>query len=239
MTTSGNHEALPGWRPTSLRKTTLLGFALVSVACIVALAVLFAFSHAHNGLCTVDMNLHYLWTYVPTLFFTICGACWSRVAYRVLQMQPWRMILRANGSMSEALLVDYVTPIPLASLFKAIKAKHLLVAMALLTTMSLQLITVLSTSLFGIEYLLLQRDVTIRLLDSITGVDHDFSAVGGGPDLTIYSIQNTNLTFPEGTTSLHAVPRLSYPQGTLSPQSQSLHLQNHTDRGHGQTRMPP
>jgi Protein of unknown function (DUF3433) len=212
-----NYETLPGWRPTSLRKTTFLASALASVACIVTLAALFALSRANNGLRTVDIHLHYLWTYIPTLFFTIAGACWSMVAYRVLQLQPWRMILQGQGSMSEALLVDYVTPNPLASLFKAIRARHSLVGMALLASMVLQLVTILSTGLFGIEYLPFQKNAPIHLLDTITGIAHDFSTISAGPDLTIYSIQNTNLSYPEGTTSLYAVPRLSYPGGTLYP----------------------
>ena len=29
------------------------------------------YSRSHHGLLTVDTRLHYLWTYAPTLFFTI------------------------------------------------------------------------------------------------------------------------------------------------------------------------
>jgi hypothetical protein len=212
-----NSEMLPKWRPKSLRKRMFFAFAFVFVACIATLAGLFAYSRSHQGLLTVDTHLHYLWTYSPTLFFTIAGACWSRVAYRILQMQPWRLISQSQTSMPEALLVDYVTPIALSSLFKAIKARHSLVATVLLASLALQLVTILSTGLFDVEYLLVQRNGPISLLDNITGVDHDFSTVSAGPDLTIYSIQNTNLSYPEGTTSLYAVPRLSYSPGTSTP----------------------
>jgi hypothetical protein len=212
-----NSEVLPGWRPKSLRKTTFFAFAFVFVACIATLAALFAYSRSHQGLLTVDTHLHYLWTYTPTLFFTIAGACWSRVAYRILQMQPWRMISQSQTSMPEALLVDYVTPIALSSLFKAIKARHLLVVMGLLASIALQVVTILSTGLFDVEYLLVQKNGPISLLDNITGVAHDFSTISAGPELTIYSIQNTNLSYPEGTTSLYAVPKLSYPAGTSTP----------------------
>lgn len=66
-----NIDGFPGWRPKSLRKRTFLAFAFVYLGCIVTLAVLFAYSRSHQGVLTVDTRLHYLWTYIPTLFFTI------------------------------------------------------------------------------------------------------------------------------------------------------------------------
>ena len=218
VTTERREEALPGkveWRPWSLRKTTFLAFALVLVACIATLAGLFAFSRAHQGLLTADPHLHYLWTYTPTLFFTIVGTCWSRALYRILQMQPWRMISHDQAALSEALLVDYVTPSAPESLFKGIRARHSLVVIALLASLALQAVTVLSTGLFDVEYLSVTKNGRITLLDGISGVDHDFSTISASPDLTIYSNQNTNLSYPEGTTSRYAVPRLSYSRGTF------------------------
>jgi hypothetical protein len=211
--TTKNCGAPTGWRPKSLRKATLLGFAVVFIGCMAALGELFAYSHSHHGLLTVDTHLHYLWTYAPTLFFTIVGAFWSRVAYRINQMQPWRMILERQSPKTEALLVDYVTPITFISLFKAMKERHLPVVMVLLALIALQLVTVLSTGLFDFEYLQVQKNATLSRLDTITGLNHDFSTISASPDLTIYSVQNTNLSYPEGTSSLYAVPKLSYPAG--------------------------
>ncbi|KAK4940665.1 hypothetical protein LTR10_019295 [Elasticomyces elasticus] len=235
-----NIGAPPGWRPKSLRKRTFFACAFVFLACLVTFAVLFSYSRSHQGLLTVDTRLHYLWTYAPTLFFTIVGACWARVAYRALQMQPWRMLAQDPTSASEALLVDYVTPITLKSLFRAVRARHFLAALILLASMALQLVTILSTGLFDVEYLSVQKNGPIPLVDTITGASHDFSNIGAEPALTIYSVQNTNLSYPEGTTSVHAVPKLSYPgvsNATLTApvsiltsylecQEASLHLDN-------------
>jgi hypothetical protein len=212
------HDALPGWRPRSLRKTTLFALSAVFTACIAALAAVFAYSRSHQGLLSVDTHLHYLWTYAPTLFFTILGALWSRVAYRIHQMQPWRMLSQQGQISPEALLIDYVTPIPIVSLLKAAKARHLLVVIVLIASIALQLVTVLSTGLFDVQYLEISKNTTLSSLGSISGLDHDFSTVSASPDLTIYSIQNTNLSYPDGTTSLYAVPKLSYSAGACAVQ---------------------
>ncbi|KAJ9608752.1 hypothetical protein H2200_006523 [Cladophialophora chaetospira] len=202
--------ALGAWRPKSLRETTFSAFAFVHVACIATLAGLFDYSRSHQGLLTVDTDLHYVWTYAPPLFFTVVGACWSRVAYRIHQMQPWRIIAERQKFPQEALLVEYVTPIALVSLFKAIRARHLLVVTVILASIALQLVTILSTGLFDVEYLQVRRNTALHRLDIITGLDHDFSIISGSPDLTIYSVQNTNLSYPEGTNADYAAPELSY-----------------------------
>ncbi|KAI1617029.1 hypothetical protein EDD36DRAFT_461890 [Exophiala viscosa] len=205
-----NINASQRWRPKSLRKRVFFACAFVFLACVVTFAVVFSYSRSNQGLLKVDTRLHYLWTYAPTLFFTIVGACWARVAYRTLQMQPWRMIARDPTSTSKALLVDYVTPIALKSLFKAARARHFLAVLVLLVSLALQIVTILSTGLFEVEYVSIQKHGPISLIDTITGASHDFSNIGAGPALTIYSVQNTNLSYPEGTTSAHAVPKLSY-----------------------------
>ncbi len=133
------------------------------------------------------------------------------------------MLSKNQSSTPEALVVDYVTPIALVSLFKAIRARHLLVATVLLASVALQAVTILSTGLFDVEYLQVQRNATLQRLDSITGLDHDFSAISGSPDLTIYSVQNTNLSYPEGTNALYAVPKLHYTSGTLKVYRESCY----------------
>lgn len=212
---SNNGSARRGWRPLSLRKTTFFAFAFILLSCIVVFAALFAYSRSNQGILTVNTHLHYLWTYSPTLFFTIAGACWSRVVYRIHQMQPWRMMSEGRDSLPHALFVDYITPFTLVSLFRAIKARHLAVVTSLLTSIALLVVTILSTGLFDVEFVQIHKTAPITVLDTITGTDHDFSDVTASPDLTIYSIQNTNLSYPEGTSSNYAVPKLSYSGGML------------------------
>ncbi len=123
----------------------------------------------------------------------------------------------AKSVTSDALLVDYVTPIPVISLFKALRPRHVLVAASISTSIALQVVTVLSTGLFDMEYLRIGRNTLISQIDSITRLAHDFSTISASPDLTIYSVQNTNLSYPEGTNAFYAVPKLSYPAGNSAP----------------------
>jgi hypothetical protein len=55
------------WRPKSLRKRTLLLFAVVFAALAITLGALYSYSNSNQGICSVDLRLHYLWTYAPTL----------------------------------------------------------------------------------------------------------------------------------------------------------------------------
>lgn len=127
-----------------------------------------------------------------------------------------------RGHFVQALLMDYITPTSLKALPRAIKARHFLVAVTLLATVALQLVTVLSTALFDIEYLSVRKYENILRLDTISGLSHDFSAIDASPVLTLYGIQNTGLNFPEGTTSFHAVPKLFYSRGESNPSKNSL-----------------
>jgi hypothetical protein len=131
-------------------------------------------------------------------------------------VQPWRMLARLEGdestsaAASEALLVDYLTPMAPVRLFKAIKARHIMVATALMVSFLLEAVIILSTGLFDIEYLPIKRETPLAVLDHITGANHDFSRIGASPALIVYGVQNIGLTYPEGTTASHAAPKLAY-----------------------------
>jgi thiosulfate reductase cytochrome b subunit len=119
------------------------------------------------------------------------------------------MISENQGTMHEALFVDYITPLSIISLYKAMRARHFLVAMVVLATLAVQFVAILSTGLFSVDYLQVSKNTVLQQSDSITGVDHDFGTISSAPAMTIYSVQNTNLSYPDGSDGNYAVPILS------------------------------
>lgn len=57
----------PRWTPFYLRAPFLFGQAFVFALMIAALEALYYVSERNQGLTTTSQNLHYLWTYGPTL----------------------------------------------------------------------------------------------------------------------------------------------------------------------------
>lgn len=54
------------WVPLSLRRSTLLLFAVLFIVLLAVLATTWRVSSAEQGLRTVNPNNYYLWTYGPT-----------------------------------------------------------------------------------------------------------------------------------------------------------------------------
>jgi hypothetical protein len=56
-----------GWNPPMLRRRSFYAFATTYGVCIAILAVASSIDYANQGLGTVTRDLHYVWTYGPTL----------------------------------------------------------------------------------------------------------------------------------------------------------------------------
>ncbi|KAH8893091.1 hypothetical protein GQ53DRAFT_718706 [Thozetella sp. PMI_491] len=187
-----------------LRRFFLPGMALVFAGMIAALEVLNYYSGRNQGLATELEDQHYLWTYGPTLVLTGVAIVWARVEYGLAQVMPW-LLLKRNSSARSAngLLIDYVTPFSVVSLFQSLQRKHFPVTLGFLGGLVLKALIVVSTGLLAPQTI--ERD---GVANYTTVSQFNLSALSRetvvDSGVTIWSIKNQSMPFPPGTTSTFA-----------------------------------
>ncbi|PVH95147.1 hypothetical protein DM02DRAFT_691295 [Periconia macrospinosa] len=190
----------PGWTPTYLRARTLIGFVIVYLLLLIGVIVLAVVDAKRNGITTARSSEHYLWTYGPTAILAVVAALWGQVELRTKQAMPWAVLQRRPTAASKTLLLDYVTPSLLESLYGAMRSAHWPVAIAITSSLLLKLLTVASTGL-----LILQKTPVVRYDCPLSAVD-DFAnhlnttVTGSAPVLAVQAIQNNTIGYPGGTT---------------------------------------
>ncbi|KAK0625700.1 hypothetical protein DIS24_g10987, partial [Lasiodiplodia hormozganensis] len=211
------------WTPFYLQRTTLLGFALVYVVLLVALVVLGAFDQKNQGLATSKSSRHYLWTYGPTAVLTIVAALWGQVEHRTKQMMPWEILRKGPSPAADTLLLDYVEPARLTSLWVSLKKAHWPVSIAIVGTLLLQLLTVVSTGLFQLQSEMMNHTgVALLYGDEFALEPSNNFAVGAAPVLSAIALSNGNLSYPAGTSENIAFPALSLKHNISDAQNLSI-----------------
>lgn len=135
-------------RPIWLRKSVVLAFLLVFVACIAALVFLYCFALQQDGLQLRWHDNHYLWTYGPTAILAVILSLWRRVDSLYRLNQPWWCLLAGPAPSSESVLLDYTSPFIGVTLFRALRLRHYPVAASVSVFVLLKLIILASTALF-------------------------------------------------------------------------------------------
>ncbi|KAK7920114.1 hypothetical protein PG985_008136 [Apiospora marii] len=135
-------------RPIWLRKSVVLAFLLVFVACIAALVFLYRFALQQRGLQLRWHDNHYLWTYGPTAILAVILSLWRRVDSIYRLNQPWWCLLSGPAPASESVLLDYTSPFIGFTLFRALRLRHYPVAASVLVFVLLKLVILASTAVF-------------------------------------------------------------------------------------------
>lgn len=236
------------WTPEILQKRWLFSMAAFFCMIIVTLGILGIVSNRNNGLCNVETRLHYLWTYTPTALFTILAAIWSQVLYRTKQIQPWVSMAEDRKEASENVLLDYISDLDLLVIFKALKRGHVVVAAAVLVSLLLQLLIVLSTGLLTSQtFNNYPSETNLQLIDRFLANGSAFSParVDIRPAALVLGLAQEDLTLPPGITRDMAYQQFAGPEdfneGTLSTQATVDVISSHmecevakllTDYGH-------
>ena len=139
------------WDPFFLRRWTLIEFAVFFAAVIAALQVVYSVSQSNHGIATSNDKDHYLWTYGPTAVFVVVTVLWRHVDYAAKSIQPWANMARGPQPAKNSLLLDYVTPLQLLSLWRSLKSGHSTVSTSIVVFVLIKVITVLSTGMFSLE----------------------------------------------------------------------------------------
>lgn len=190
-----------GWRPAYLQRRTLFGFLVLFGSGIVALETLYHVSQVNQGIASPTESRHYAWTYGPTAVVTLVTALWTRVEFQAKQNAPWQAMQEKPTGASQSLLIDYISVMLPVALFKAFKNRHLAVAASITCTLLLRLVIVVSTGLFALQEVPVQKnDIEVRLDTTFSRNGIDYRTGAPNPFDIVNSVLFKNGTYPDGTT---------------------------------------
>ncbi|KAI1129490.1 hypothetical protein F5Y10DRAFT_290874 [Nemania abortiva] len=149
------------WRSVWLRKATLLSFTALFTAIWISLLVLWRYDINHIGFALTVSSSHYSWAYGPTVLLTVIISLWRQVDYYCKVTQPWKEMDSNAAEASRSLLLDYISPLQIKSLYTATKNGHWAVTASTLGFMILKIATVVSTVLVQPSPTLLSKTIPV------------------------------------------------------------------------------
>ncbi|KAK2736811.1 hypothetical protein FQN55_001400 [Onygenales sp. PD_40] len=156
------------WQPFFLRRSTILSLIASFLALLGAIVALYCYAargDGNQGIETQGWKFYYLWTYGPTAVFMVVGAFWGQVEYRACQLTPWLLMSRGPVAASDGLLLDYLSPWNVASLYRSLRRRHYLVSLAIVGTLLVHGLAIVSTNLFELRDLPIKRSTSLRLIN--------------------------------------------------------------------------
>lgn len=197
----GHHGKLE-WLPRSLKISSLAAFAGFYLVLAAILGVLAGVSRNNDGICVVNSDYRYWWTYVPTAVFTLLSVLWSQVDYRARSLMPWVLLKSSPSAAGRTVLLDYVSPNVFSAWARSLKARDMPVALALTGTLLNKLLVILSTGLFtlaAVTVLLEPKNATEGKSFSASGFNT--SAVNHQAVSRVFGTHTLNMSYPFGTTT--------------------------------------
>ncbi|CAI6091805.1 unnamed protein product [Clonostachys chloroleuca] len=215
------------WRPFWLRRALLGPFCVFFLACAIALPVILHFSQKNQGLGIVRRDLGQLWRFGPTAILTVIAALWARAELQAMRFMPWIPIQpqhRRTLSREEYTL-DYTSMLPHEVLIKSLDNRHFFVFFAVVCSIFIKVIVILSASVFELLYIQGAHSVDLRTLDSFNiltttpesrsvslstrGLYSDVSSSQANisattPFFHARALQDFNMSFPFGVSELGA-----------------------------------
>jgi hypothetical protein len=136
------------WLPFWLSKIVLICFLLLFAALLTALLLVWYANGQRNGFFVADSTSPYTWTYGPTAVLVIVISLWRMVDYHCKTLTPWAELRNGPVGASKSLRLDYLSPLQLSSLLKALGNGHLAVVATITAFILLKVLTIFSTALF-------------------------------------------------------------------------------------------
>lgn len=198
------------WDPFWLQTSTLIGLMVLFAIYMVALILLWHFSNLNHGFGIREATSQYTYTYAPTAALILLVGCWRQVDYYSKVLAPWEHMRKGDAEVTESLLLDYISPIQLASLVSAVKRRDFVVVSTILGFLLLKLIVVSSTGLLSLTPILLETPdfslvATTRLSESLNSSN---ISVTNSPVYTYYGSMTYGLPFPRGSANGIAFPSI-------------------------------
>ncbi|GJC94890.1 hypothetical protein ColKHC_03716 [Colletotrichum higginsianum] len=112
---------------------------------------------------------------------------------------PWMAMSNGPVDAPQGLLIDYITPMTISSLFKSAKRKHFLVTLGILGSLALRALVVVSTGLLSVEQQTMAADATITVLDQFN-LSRNLRIFAVDAGVTIWGVHHKGVAYPPGTT---------------------------------------
>ena len=136
-------------------------------------------------------------------------ALWRQVDYACRRLAPWEELAQEQTNEEKSLLLDYISPFLLTSLYRAIKFRHWSVVASLLGFMLLKVITVFSTGLLVLSSTQLHDYGHVFETSSIVSAKSycgdtkpcNYTKAANNLGLEYQAILEGRLPYPLGTTS--------------------------------------
>jgi hypothetical protein len=213
-------QQLRMWNPTWLSTASLFGFVMMFIALAISLILLWRYSSDSDGFALITSN-HYSWTYGPTAILVVVASLWRQVDFWCKALAPWDELHNGDATVAKSLLLDYISPIQLTSLTRAIRNRHVSVIATILGFTLLKLITIVSTGLLVmIPNNMPIENATFYATTFFNGSGYnETNSVGvDDPSLayTAYAVMNQHLPYSEGMKSDLAYQSVVYPANSSS-----------------------
>ncbi|PWY77270.1 hypothetical protein BO94DRAFT_498710 [Aspergillus sclerotioniger CBS 115572] len=201
-----NHEVRRQmWVPVMLHSMTFVAFAVLFIIFIIVIEVLYSVSNRKDGLSSSQEKYHYLWTYGPTAVLTIVAGFWGQVEYRTKQLAPWKSMSQEPKPGSQSLLLDYVSDWNVVVMFRALRQSVWVVPLAVLGTLLIKLVTVVSTGLFMLQSVYMEAvPTTLHTQASFNAAGYDGAKVDGTAAMVVAGAWWLDLSYPVGSTDKYA-----------------------------------
>jgi hypothetical protein len=139
---------------------------------------------------------------------------WRQVDFWCKKLVPWQELRNGNATSTRSILLDYVSPLQVTSLWHALQLRHVSVIVTITGFALLKVITIISTGLMMVG--LTQRPLSNTTLMAITNLNGstyptvNHVNVNEPPDVvyTAYAVMNNLLPYAEGTSGMSGYPRL-------------------------------
>lgn len=134
-------------RPFWLKRKVLGSLLFLLTILWVTLVVLWRYTVDHEGLGLSVTTNHYAWTYGPTAILVFVVSFWRQVDYQCKATTPWYEMHKGTVMASRSILLDYLWPLQINSLWQAARNHHITVVVSILGFVLLKLLVVISTAL--------------------------------------------------------------------------------------------
>jgi hypothetical protein len=129
-------------------------------------------------------------------------------------MQPWIELARGPQPASKNLLLDYISSNPVLAFIRSIKNRHWPVTAALLGSILLKIVIVLSTGLFVPRFSNLPLSTRIEMVEQFQFQSFNASTVDATTASLLTGVQLKQVDYPFGTSAEYVAERFR-PYGNI------------------------
>lgn len=140
---------------------------------------------------------------------------WGRLEYRARAMAPYYQLAKGPSSASKSVLLDYVSALMPVAMFRSLRNQHFFVSLAILGTILLKILIILSTGLLSLSQVaMIEPSTKLRLS---TELQEKLGPVGNIAAEVLLGDVLYDLPYPWGTTEKYAFQKFDSSDDSDSP----------------------